>query len=81
MGWVVEGVERKIVSHLIIRYRDWLWKERGRVDVSGEVLEKKILRDGARQGVRFLMSLYKDGDCFLYFFLSRRKGSERRSPP
>ena len=39
--------------------------------VEGRVLE------GAEQRVRFWLGLYKDEDCFFYFFLSRWKGSER----
>ena len=48
-----------------------------REDVSSCFLEKNIFKEGAKQGVRFLLGLYKDGDCFFLFFLSRWKGSER----
>ena len=41
------------------------------------LVEERIL-EGAKRGARFLLSLYKNRDCFFYiFFLSRWKGSER----
>ena len=49
----------------------------GRVDVSGEVLEKKILRDGAKQGTRFLLGLYKHKGCFfISSFLAGKEAKE-----
>ena len=42
------------------------------------LLEKGWAVESAKRGARFLLSLYKNRDCFFYiFFLSRWKGSER----
>ena len=53
----------------------------GRVDVSGEVLEKKILRDGAKQGTRFFLSLY-EAKIVLYIlpFSLERKRKKQGEP-
>ena len=51
------------------------------MDVSGEVLEKKILRDGAKQGTRFFLSLY-EAKIVLYIlpFSLERKRKKQGEP-
>ena len=48
------------------------------VAVSGKIFQKGWVLEGAKQGARFLLSLYKDGDCFFIYssFLAGKEAKE-----